>query len=1212
MASLQRVFILCGRRKWSTTGIGVLGLLLAALMASLNARLLWAQTMNGSLSGTVTDQTGATVPDAHLTLAAVAIGMQAKFKTRQDGLFLFGNLPAGAYELRVSAPGFRDFVQTGITVNLNEAVRLDVKLEVGSAQQKVEVHANASPLNFDNAEIKQAVTMKSIDDLPLEVSGAIRTAASMALLLPGVTTGDQNHLSSARFNGGLQYGDDAQIDGVTIQDGANSQSGAGLATGTDHAFPVEAVQEVSVVTSNYQPQYGSTTSSVLTAVTKSGTNEFHGDAFGFMRNTVLNARQYGVPNRPPDLESDYGANIGGPVKIPKIAWTGRRKTYFFVNYEPYAIRGGTTTPIVSIPSLKERMGDFTDWTGSNGNLIPVYDPATTSPNPSFNSNEPVGPSNMPYFRNQFMGCGGTTPNIICPTDPRLQNSLASQWFQYLPTPTFSGPLNNYVAPQAIPENNFIDVNYLDFRIDHLIGDKDRVSYTEHKIFKTGGHVAVLPATIDPNMYKPTASSILARLSWDHTFGPTVLNHVTTGWNDEPVVITCIDTPYTDKLPQIAGVGGHISPPTINMSNFYTMGCQYLDKDHRPLFDVNDQVTWVRGKHTLKFGGERRVLELNCIFQTNVSGTFSFASSETGLLGLNTASGNPVASFLLGQVDSAQSGFYTAPADYARQNATNLYLGDTWKATSKLSLDYGLRWDYWTAQADKYNHLSFFDPVGVNPGAGNRLGSLAFAGSGYGSESFGRRYPEENWYRGVSPRVGLAYALSRKTVVRTGYGIFYGNLYYQGWGGGFSAAGLNSTPSFTSSQGGLQAAFLLSQGFPQTFTHPPVISSSFLNGQGAPLYRPFDAGRLPYTQQWNLTVEHQFTSDLYLSAAYVGNKGTRLASALAAPNVLNPTLLSMGQQLYDVFQPSQTSLDGVNIPYPGWVGQMTGCAPTVAQALLPFPQYCGTIQGANENDGSSTYNAFQLKVEKRYSQGLWILGAYTDEKTLTTSDNVQQAQLVYANASGDISPFQRARNKALAVDDTPQVATIALMYELPMGAGKHFLSKAGVVDKILGGWQVNTIVRVSSGIPFHIYSSSTCNIPPQFGEGCLPGIIPGANPFAQSKSNFNPNLPLFNAAAFESPDSFNFYSGVGSRITNLRGFGYHNQDLGLMKTTRVKERLSVQFRTEFFNTWNWHTYTSSGETGAQAFTTDVSSPAFGMWNGSVSAPRNIQFGLKVIY
>jgi carboxypeptidase family protein len=1209
MASRRTVFILSGRRQWHTSGIAILGLLIVVLMAGFNARFLSAQTMNGSLSGTVTDQTGATVPGAHLTLVAVAIGAQAKFTTREDGFFLFGNLQAGAYELRVSAQGFREFVQTGITVDLNEAVRLDVKLEVGAAQQKIEVNANASPLNFENAEIKQAVTMKSIEDLPLEVSGGIRTAAAMALLLPGVTTGDQNHLSSARFNGGLQYGDDAQIDGVTIQDGANSQSGAGLATGTDHAFPVESVQEVSVVTSNYEPQYGSSTSSILTAVTKSGTNEFHGDAFGFMRNTVLNARQYGVPDRPPDLESDYGANIGGPVKIPKLAWTGRRKTYFFVNYEPYAIRGGATTPIVTIPSLKERMGDFTDWTDSSGNLIPVYDPATTRPNPSFNASQPTGPNNLPYLRDQFMGCDGTTPNVICSTDPRLQNSLANQWFKYLPTPTFPGPLNNFVAPQAIPENNFTDLKYLDFRIDHLIGDKDRVSYTEHKIYKTGRKVAVLPAQIDPNFSKSNASSILARLSWDHTFGPTLLNHVATGWNDEPVVITSIDAPYVNQLPQIAGVGGYIAPPIINMSNFYTIGGQYLDKDHRPLFDVNDQVTWVRGKHTLKFGGERRVLELNCIFETSVSGTFNFASGETGLLGLT--SGNPVASFLLEQVDSASSGFYTAPADYARQNATNLYLGDTWKATSKLSLDFGVRWDYWTAQADKYNHLSFFDPTGVNPGAGNRLGRLAFAGTGYGSASFGRRYPEENWYRGFAPRLGIAYALSPKTVVRTGYGIFYGNLYYQGWGGGFSAAGFNASPSFTSSLGGLQPAFVLSQGFPQNFVHPPIISSTFLNGQGAPLYRPFDAGRLPYSQQWNLTVEHQFTNDLYMSAAYVGNKGTRLPSTVAAPNVLNPTLLSMGQQLYDQFQPGQTSLDGVPIPYPGWVEQMSGCPPTVAQALLPFPQYCGIIQGVNENDGSSTYNAFQLKVEKRYSRGLWILGTYTNEKTLGTSDNVQQAALAWSAASGTISPFERKRNKALAVDDTPQVVTVALIYELPIGAGKRFLSKGGAVDKVLGGWQVNTIVRVSSGIPLHIYSG-TCNIPPQFGEGCLPGILPGANPFAQSKGNFDPNKPLLNAAAFESASSFSFYPGVGPRITNLRGFGYHNQDIGLTKTTRVTERVSVQVRTEFFNTWNWHTYTSSGETGAQAFTTDVSSPAFGLWNGSVSSPRNIQFGLRVLY
>ncbi|PYV39759.1 MAG: hypothetical protein DMG06_22255, partial [Acidobacteria bacterium] len=268
--------------------------------------------------------------------------------------------------------GFKPISRSGIKLNLNEVVRMDFTLEVGELAQRVEVIEDASPLNFDNAELKQAITPETLRELPLIVGGLPRSAISFIVLMPGVTTGAGANTYDTRINGGIGSGDEAVLDGISIQDGLNTQTGAALVFGNS-PFSPEAISEISVLTSNAEPQYGSTSSGVVTGVTKSGTNDFHGALFEFHRNTVLNARQFGVPQRPKDIENDFGGNVGGPVKIPGL-WSSRKKTYFFFGYERFRIRGGASTPVLSIPSLKQRQGDFSDWVDSDGKLIPVFDP----------------------------------------------------------------------------------------------------------------------------------------------------------------------------------------------------------------------------------------------------------------------------------------------------------------------------------------------------------------------------------------------------------------------------------------------------------------------------------------------------------------------------------------------------------------------------------------------------------------------------------------------------------------------------------------------------------------------------------------------------------------------------------------------------------------------------------------------------------------------
>lgn len=1169
------------------------------------------QSINSSISGLVSDPSGAVVPNASCTLKALGTEAIVKVATGSDGRYRFGNLQQGAYNLEVTAQGFQTYVQNGISLNLNEVVTANITLTVGTAVQKVEVTANASPLNFEDATHKGEITPETLSELPLAVSGNSRSAASFVILQPGVNTGEGNNSYETRINGGVKMGDESTLDGVSMIEGSMGNVGM-VALDNDYPISPEAVSEVSVVTSNYEPRYGLTTSGVVMANTKSGTDQFHGDLREFARNTDFNSRAYGQPSRPKDIENEFGGSIGGPIKIPHV-FSARSKAYFFVNVERWTIRGGDIFPVLSIPSKLEQQGNFTDWTDANGNLIPVYDPATTTANPNYNPNNATGPTNLPYLRQQF-SCGGQL-NVICPSDPRLQGALAAtNWFKFLPTPTFSGPLNNYVSPLASSDISGAGTNHrqnFDIRGDEYWKSRDHISAVIHHHTTYFSRASNLPAPISYDAYLLPPGEIgpwIERANWDHTFSPSLLNNVNFGYNVERGAEVADDENYAGQLPKIPGAAAYKAPPQLNFTDgFAQMGYDDTHYEARPTEIVNDLLTWIHGTHTFKFGGEFRDLTNNARNNNNQSGTAGFADETTGLPGL--VSGNPIASFELGIADNGSVSYNTVLNISPRQKEYSLHAGDTWKATRKLSVNYGLRWDVETPSKDAWSDSSFLDPYAPNPGAGGLLGTLAFAGTKWGSASFGRAAPEYTFDHAFSPRIGLAYAATSKTVVRTGYGIFYNSAFYPGWNSGIAQDGFNFSPAFTSSTGGLTPAFLLSQGFPVPSQLPPYIVSTFDNGQNGPEYRPFNGNREAYAQQWNLSVDHEFTGNFYINASYVANKGQHLLSAMNPSNTLDPQLLSMGEDLFNTFQPGQTSLDGVASPYSGWPTQMQACAPTVAQALLRFPQYCGEELGVNENNGKSFYNSFQLKVEHRMTKGLWFLGAYTLSKLLTTSDSIQSGgQTGTLSPEGAISPFQGNRNKALSTDDIPQILQLSLSYELPVGKGKRFVNQGGVADKIIGGWQLVTLFRVNSGSPF-FFRSSTCNIPSQFGMQCIPAIT-GAHPFLQSAGKYNPDLgPLFNAAAFESPDSFNFYAGSGPRVSDLRGPGFKNEDLTLMKTTKLTEKVGLQFRVEAFNVWNWHSLNCETRcSGTTAFTTDVASPAFGQWNGDTTTPRTIQFAM----
>ncbi len=355
------------------------GLGVSCLLALLLPALCIAQSTNATISGTVTDPTGAAVPSAQLTLTSVATGSVAKTTSGSDGLFSFPNLRPGIYELWASARGFRDFVQTGIEMRMNALIHQDVGLQLGTAVQTVRVSANVSPLNTTNAEQKGSISPEILQDLPLEVLGTVRSAANFAILMPGVTTGGGGNPFDARINGGLQSGDEAVLDGVSLAEGLMSQSGM-VSIQSDFPTSPDMVSELSVLTSNYEPQYGSSTSGQIIVETKSGTNQYHGAFYEYHRNTVLNARQFGTPDRSPDIEHEFGAALGGPFQIPHL-WGKERRTFFYLNMTGFRAGGALGAPIFSVPTMQERTSDFRDWVDSMATSFPSMTRIHSGPTP---------------------------------------------------------------------------------------------------------------------------------------------------------------------------------------------------------------------------------------------------------------------------------------------------------------------------------------------------------------------------------------------------------------------------------------------------------------------------------------------------------------------------------------------------------------------------------------------------------------------------------------------------------------------------------------------------------------------------------------------------------------------------------------------------------------------------------------------------------------
>ena len=1163
--------------------------LVGCLACCLIALSLWGQTNSGNIRGTITDPSGATLAGATVTARNMDTGLSITTASTDAGLYSVPNLPPGRYSVSAEAPSLKKYTQEGVTVATGTAVTLDIQMQLGAVSENVTVIADASQLQTATSEIGATVQSTLVANLPLEVSGTIRNPVQFIELVPGFVGGVANNPGSNssddfKVNGGQEGGTDVLVDGVSISlVSANTQWNKGVST--------EGVQEFKVLQSNFSAEYGESGDGIVSLTMRSGTNEFHGSAYDYLRNRDLDANSWknnllGSP-RSVDTQNDFGATAGGPVFIPKL-YHGRDKTFFFFDYEGFRLRnGGTGTQ--SLPNENFRKGDFSA-------LLPtvqLYDPTTHA----------------------------AIPGDILTNDPNFKASaVMTKVFALLP-PT-NGSLTNNVADHTVSSTT---ANLYDVKIDHVFSDKHRVSGGfDYDNTRTGGSSDLGPI-FGQSIPQHTR---YARFSDNYIFTSSLVNQFLFGFSRRYRAegSNSIGLGFPAKI-GLTGVS-NATFPCIKWGggfNYNVNNCgdsEFADN----VYQVNDSVSWVKGKHNFKFGGEVRMLQFNVRRLTQGSGEFDFSPAQTSSTGTATGvGGDAVASSLFGLSDTTTLNYGAFSG--VRYKDFSFYGQDSYKFSSRLTLNYGLRYDLDLPATEAFNRFSAVDPTLPNPGAGNILGAYTYFGTGTGRN--GRKRPQDTYHKAFGPRVGFAYSINSKTVLRGGYGIFYEAL-KEGSFADQDGLGFFNKQTVTVANGGPTQ---IDNGVTHLFPTLGPFTPEGQNGNGGVILVPADSGHPADIQTWNLDIQRQVISNLMVSVAYVGSKGTHLPALNIIPNQVNPSFLSLGSELtmkatcLAANTCPNSAAAGVKLPYAGFTGNIN-------QALRPFPQYGNFNQEDNsftpDRTGNSTYHAMQLQVDKRFAQGLSFLVSYTVSKNITDADSAGPGVSGFIGTNSFIgeNSYNRSAEKAVSQLDTPQSLVASFFYELPLGHGKRYMNSSGVTDRVLGGWSVSGILSYHSGTPTEVYGNCQntagdvlfggCNTT---GAGARVNVVPGVP--QTNKSSFSPTtMPFWNPAAFTAAAPFTFGNEPRS-LPLARSFGGRNEDFTLGKKTRLLgEKAIIDFRASFFNMFNRHIYSAPSNVFGPSLQTPFvpaggpgcSGPlacGFGAITDS-SGPRTIQFGLKIQY
>jgi hypothetical protein len=1160
-----------------------------------------AQTTNGGIQGAVTDPSGATIGGAQITGRNLDTGLTISTVTSNAGLYSLANLPPGRYTVTVEAPNLKKYSREGVTVQTDATVALDVQMQLGAVSDSVTVAADASQLETATSDIGATLQSSLTENLPLEVNGTVRNPVQFISLVPGLVgnvgnnPGD-NSTDDYKVNGGQEGGTDILVDGVSISlVSPNTQMNKGVST--------EGVQEFKVLQSNFSPEYGESGDGIVSLTVKSGTNDWHGSVYDYLRNRAFDANTWANNTqglkRSVNTQNDFGATAGGPVRIPHL-YNGHDRTFFFFDYEGFRFRTGGTSPI-SVPNAAFQGGDFSalctaGFTGGlcNDPTHQLYDPTTHVP---------------------------ITGDVLT-NDPNFKPSkVMTNVFGLLPPTTDA--LTNNVIDTTISSTT---ANIFDIKVDHDISAKHRISGGfDYDNTNTGGFSNLGPifGSVTPQ------DTRYVRFSDNYIFTPSVVNQLLFGFSRRfrGEVSNGLGLDYPAKI----GLTG-VSPVTFPCVKFtgtpyenLLNNCgdsQFADN----VYQTNDSVSWVRGKHNMKFGGEIRALQFNVRRLTQASGEFDFNAQETsstGAGGVGGVGGDPVASSLFGLVNTATLNYGSFSG--VRYKDFSFFAQDTYRLNTHLTVNYGLRFDLDIPASEAEERFSMVDPTLANPGAGGILGAYTYFGSGAGRN--GRTRPQDIYKKAFGPRIGFAYSINNKTVLRGGYGIFYEPL-KEGSFADQDGLGFFNRQTITPTNGGPTQ---IDAGVTRVFPDSGPFTPDGQNGSNGVITVPANTGRPADIQTWNLDIQRQITSNLFVSVAYVGSKGTHLPALNIIPNQTNPTYLSLGSDLsmdascLGLGTCPNAIAAGVKLPYPTFTGQIN-------QALRPFPQYGDFNQEDNsfspDRTGNSTYHAMQLQVDKRFASGLSFLVSYTVSKNLTDADSAGPgvAGFIGTNEFIGQNSYNRSAEKAVSELDTPQSLVASFMYELPMGHGKRYLNGNGAAERLVGGWYVAGVAQYKSGIPTEVYGPCGGTAGDVLFAGChftgsaRVNVIPGVS--QTNKGNFDPfTTPFWNPAAFSAAAPLTFGDEPRS-LASARAFGTRDEDFTLGKKTRIfGEKGVIDFRAEFFNIFNRHVF-GVGTGNVNSPFIPLGSPGcngpgqffacgFGALTGTQD-PRRVQLALKISY
>lgn len=1137
----------------------------------------FAQSDRGTITGAITDPAGAVVPNAPVEVKNSETGVLYQAASSTTGNYTLAQVPAGNYELAVTVPGFKKYVHKNIVVEVAQTVRVDIPLEVGAATESVTVTEESTLLKTESGELSHTIQAQRLIDLGvLGIGGSFSSSQGMRFymteiqLVPG-TYAVSGFVTGARVNGSPFGTQRTQIDGMDATNQINA-----VQAGTSAS--VDAMQETAIQTSNFSAEFGQVGGGLFNVTLKSGTNRYHGNGYDYLANEAFNAATPFVNTKPRIRRNDWGFNLGGPVYIPKV-YNGKDKTFFYYNREQYREFFVVNDTAITVPTAAYRGGDFaqaltkrtlgTDPLGKPILEGGIYDPLSTQTVSGL------------LVRSQFL-------NNAVPS-PRFDKvALAIQ--SLIPQPG-----NSNTALNLIPSfpNDRVTTNE-SVKIDHQLSPKAKVAGT----FTTNASGAQYSQSLNgseglPPTITATRGTFSASYNWranlDYTLKPTVLLHFGAGLtlyqlNDHSPTtdfdtvknLGLTGTPVpVGRFPSIGGLcatglGSNTSPCT-GTGGMMSMGpglgaAQSLTKQMTPSW--NASATWVRSNHTYKFGGDLRIFGYPIQNLTASNGSFAFSPNQVAQLASCTGStcgalqssivgggtvGFPYASFLLGLVNTGT----VNPVANLRtgKHFVAFFAQDTWKVTRKLTLDYGLRYDYATYPKEQYGRLPTLAPSLANPTVGGHPGGILYEATC--KCSFGKNYPYA-----FGPRLGVAYQIMPKTVIRAGIGIAY-----DGTATGVTGTGSASPSNAFSAPGFGAESMALQNGVPSAYVIPwPNYSAgaypnpnfpASLNGPTSVVDQ--NAGRPARQVQWSVGLQREIGGDLLVEAAYVGNRGAWwLSSALDNYNALSPQFL-LSQYGLDVNSALDRAILTASIgssaagrfqgklPYAGFPASSS-----VAQALRPFPQYSSGLGPLWAPQGRTWYDSLQAKATKRLSHGLEVLYAFTWAKELQEGTELGSVNDV----------FNRDQNKTLSGFSRPLVSAISVNYRLPAWGSNRILSQA------VRDWAIGSTLSYASGLPI-LAPTSTNNLSTLLFRSTFFNRVPGVDPFLKDLNchciDPTQNLVL-NPAAWSNPTAGQW----GTAAPYYNDYRYQrrpSESLSLGRVFAFKEQMRLTIRMNFINILN---------------------------------------------